>query len=288
MDLPDDIRETAEQIRELEIQGATAVAVESVKALQRCWEDQQDEEVLQAAADHLLETRPTEPGLQNAISQVRETKEFDDTIQHFDAARGSIEQHGSGLLDDGDTVFTHCRSSTVEHVIKHAAMDVELDVRNTETRPVYQGRKTARKLADSGIPVTHTVDSAGHHSIRQSDIVLLGADAVDADGSVYNKIGSALMALAAADADVPLYICTDAWKFAPQTLEGGHIEVEHREPDEVWADPPEGVDVENPAFERIPADRIAGIVTELGIIEPREFADTVAEAYPALVADHGQ
>lgn len=285
MDLPAHITDTADEIRELEIQGATAVAVESVKALQQCWEDEQDEELLQAAAEHLLATRPTEPGLQNAVHQVVGTKEFDATIEHFDDAREKINEHGAGLIDEGDVVFTHCRSSTVEHIIKHAAADRDLSVRNTETRPVLQGRKTARKLAEAGIPVTHTVDSAGHHDLQGADIALLGADAVAADGTVYNKIGSELMALAAADDDVPLYVCTDSWKFAPQTLHGGAIEVEHRDPDEVWEDPPDGVDVQNPAFEAVRPGQIAGIVTELGVIPPEEFADRVGQQYPALTED---
>lgn len=283
MQLPGHIEETAQQIEELEIQGATAVAVESVKALQRCWKEEQDDELLHAAADRLLETRPTEPGLQNAVHVAVGAKRFDTALEHFADAKDAINEEGLELFEDGMTVFTHCHSSTAEGAIIHAhERDTELRVRNTETRPVFQGRKTARNLAGSGIEVVHTVDSAAETSLAESDIMAIGADAVTADGTLYNKIGSLMMARSAQTHDVPVYVFTDSWKFAAQTLHGGTVEIEQRDPEEVWPDPPAGVDVRNPAFDAVPAELIDGIVTELGILEPTALADAVLETYPAL------
>jgi eIF-2B alpha/beta/delta-like uncharacterized protein len=271
------VEETARKIRELEIQGATAVARESIRALQELHETGPTDEELQEAAATLRATRPTEPGLQNALDYVLGTRDFSTALEHFDDAQDKIREIGEPLIPDGGTVYTHCHSSTVRHVLEEAAAEKDLTVANTETRPVFQGRKTARELVDDGIEVHHFVDSAAREALGMADVMMIGADAITPEGAVYNKIGSRLFSDAAADVDVPVYVCTDAWKLA---TEG--IEVEQRDRDEVWEDPPDGVTVHNPAFDRVRPDAIEGIVTEVGVLEPADVKAQIMDAYPEL------
>ncbi|MCJ7429508.1 MAG: hypothetical protein MUP66_03910 [Candidatus Nanohaloarchaeota archaeon QJJ-5] len=265
------VEDTAQQIEALEIQGATRVAIESIKALEDIADDV-DDQTLQENADRLLETRPTEPALQNAVRFVLETGRFDEALKHFEEAKTAINSYGAELLADDDAVYTHCHSSTVEGIIIEATEHTDIHVYNTETRPRFQGRITAEELSDAGISVDHFVDSAAIKALDGADRMLIGADAVTADGTVYNKIGSRLIAEAAVRRDVPVHVCTDSWKLWQKEAP---VAVEERSHDEVWDSPPTNVSIHNPAFEAVPADLIDSIVTELGVLEP----DAVADAY---------
>lgn len=269
------VEETARKIESLEIQGATSVAVESIRALQRIADDV-DEQTLHENAERLLSTRPTEPALQNAIGFVLETGRFDEALDHFSTAKNTINDTGAQLLADDTAVYTHCHSSTAEGIIVEAAGRGDLRVLNTETRPRFQGRITAEELAEEGLKVDHFVDSAAIEALEQADRMLIGADAVTEDGTVYNKIGSRLIAEAADRRDVPVHVCTDSWKFWQKE---SPVEIEERAHDEVWKGPPDGVTIHNPAFEAVPPSLITSIVTELGNLAPDEFADAFHSAY---------
>ena len=136
---------------------------------------------------------------------------------------------------------------------------------NTETRPLFQGRKTAKDLAHLKIPVKHFVDSAARIAIKQSDIAIFGADAVT-DAKVFNKIGTEMLAIIAKTRRVPVYIATSLWSYDPDQRI-----VEHRSTKEIWNRPPKGVQIENLAFEKIPFKLIKGIITEKGILRPKKF-----------------
>jgi eIF-2B alpha/beta/delta-like uncharacterized protein len=274
--------DVAKKIRALEIQGATATAVKAVEALKMMEESGATAQEMEKAADTLRGARPTEPALQNAIDHVMKSREYEQVLSHFRSSRETIANHGRDRVPEDGTVYTHCHSSTVVAVLKEAYSEKEFAVANTETRPVYQGRTTARSLDRHGIPVEHYVDSAARTALEKSDIMLIGADAITEEGDVYNKIGSRLIACAASDLDVQIYVCTDSWKLDIDTLDGEAVHVEERPPAEVWQDSPESVTVRNPAFERLPANLIEGTVTELGILEPAAVADQVRDEYPEL------
>ena len=99
---------------------------------------------------------------------------------------------------------------------------------------------------------------------------------------IYNKIGSEMFAIIASKYDVPLYVCTDSWKFDPKGTYGMGEDVEERKPEEVWKDSPKGVKILNPAFEKIRPDLVAGIISELGIYPHQAFLEELEEKYSWL------
>ncbi|MDY6788979.1 MAG: hypothetical protein SVV03_03365 [Candidatus Nanohaloarchaea archaeon] len=277
------VQEIARKIEQLKIQGATSVAIEAVKALKNLYEREKDEEALEKAGERLKNTRPTEPALKNAVNYCIRTKKFDKILGHFKSSKKEIAETAQDLLKDGTTVYTHCHSSTVTEILKLAdSKEKEIDVKNTETRPVFQGRTTARELAELDMRVEHFVDSAARFALKKSDVMLIGADAVTFDGHVYNKVGSELIANVANDLEVPLYVCTDSLKLAPETGKGLKVEIEERLPSEVWENAPEGVEVRNPAFEKVKPRFIEGIVTELGILGAEKLSERAVEEYPEI------
>ena len=200
-------------------------------------------------------------------------------------AKSKIQQVGSNRIVDGLTVMTHCHSSVVSGIIiKAFEQGKKFDVVCTETRPLYQGHITAMELSEKGVPTTLIVDSAMRWAIQQKevDLIIVGADAITSEGVVINKIGTRLLALAAEEYNVPFYVATPIFKFAPETVVGNLEKIEMRKPEELWAEPPKSLIVENPAFETVARKYIHGIITELGIIPPSYLYGAAMEKYPFI------
>jgi translation initiation factor 2B subunit (eIF-2B alpha/beta/delta family) len=153
-------------------------------------------------------------------------------------------------------------------------------VHNTETRPHFQGRKTAMELARDGIKVVHYVDSAARLAMKKADIMLIGCDAFTSEGRVINKIGSELFAEIAHRLQVPVYVCTSTWKFDPKTVFGFEEQIEERARCEVWKDIPKNVRVDNHAFEIVSPELITGMITEMGVYRPEVLVEELRVRAP--------
>lgn len=287
-----------EDIRSVKIQGAQNVAQAAAKAISIITQQHLEHpnelvKQLDKARKSLQETRPTEPAMRNVLHfllyDIENNENIPDTLNkrqlainnHFNSSKDTISQIGEKKIKSGEVVFTHCHSSTVTNILKTAKRKHKtFKVFNTETRPIYQGRITAKELARAGIPVVHFVDSAGRMALKEADIMLIGADAISSDGQVFNKIGSQLFAEIADKYDVPLYVCTDSWKFNSKSLFGYEEINENRPSKEVWPTVPDRVEISNPAFEKIEADLITGIISELGVYNSFIFIEEVKKAYP--------
>ena len=236
------------------------------------------------AANIIFRTRPTAVSLENALLFVLNSvnpkgelkamrgeteKSAHEFIHEAKRSLSELSRIGAELIRDGATIHTHCNSTAVIRSIIRASTDgKKVTVHSTESRPRYQGRITARELAGSGIEVKMLVDSAARLYMDDVDLVMVGADTIAADGSLFNKIGTWQIALAAKDCGVPFYSCAETFKFSPRTLSGLDTTIEMRAEEEV-ADPSEFPDVRilNPAFDHTPGDLITGIVTERGVVK---------------------
>jgi len=261
-------------IKEVKIQGAESVAKAAVKALALKHDKN--------SVKKLISLRPTEPALRNSIKYVLQhydlKKGIQEVISHFESNHKKINSFGASIIKNNMTVFVHCHSSTIIGILKEAKRQGKrFSVICTETRPLFQGRKTAAELANARIPVTLIVDSASRIALKEADIMLLGADAITAS-KVYNKIGSELFATIADKFEVPVYICTNSWKFDSNPEE----EIEERPSMEVWENPPKGVKIYNPAFEKINPKLIESIISELGILDFNSFISQVKKTYPFI------
>lgn len=292
-------------IKCLKIQGAINVAISAVKAFENKFNILYKEnnrniqnlvKELLSIKEELFSLRSTEPALRNALNKIfygvkytldsQELKNIIDANinevkKHFSESKKLITKFGSKRISNGMTIFTHCHASTVTAILIEAAKNkINFDVCNTETRPLFQGRITAKELSDNEIKVQHFVDSAGRIALKKCDLMLIGADAILSDGTVINKIGSEMFAEIANRYDINVYICTDSWKFDPETIYGSDERIEIRDQKEIWNDIPKNVTVKNYAFEKINSKLITGIISELGIYKPDVFVSEVLEKYP--------
>ncbi len=282
-----------DDIEDLRIQGSSKVRKAAVKALRQSVSKSRAKTLvafrreLQRHCLEILMARPTEPETRTAMRVIlkaaslhsRDLQEVKDhvlkTIRQYEADRNKamerIALYGSRLIEKGDTLLTHCHSHTVEEIFKKAKRKIE-KVYCTETRPLFQGRITAARLAKAGIPSTLIVDSAADRFMHPVDKVFVGCDAVLSDGSIVNKIGTAQIANSAKKHHNPLFVCTSSHCFDPATYFGFEEEIEERDKNEVWQKRPKKVRVRNPAFDVVDAFYIQAIVSEIGVFDPENFA----------------
>jgi len=221
-------------------------------------------------------------GLKKAVSSAGE--EF---IDRSLKAVSLIARFGSKRIMNGDVVMTHCNSAVVTSTLIEAhRLGRSFEVYVTETRPRFQGRITARQLLDKGIPCTLIVDSAMRYFMKDVDKVVVGADAVAANGALVNKVGTSLMALAAKEARVEFLVAAETYKFSPETLTGGLVWIEERAVEEVLPEAERGelvsVRVRNPSFDVTPPDYVDAIITELGVIPPQAAFWVLQKVYGSL------
>ena len=201
-------------------------------------------------------------------------------------------------MDKPYIVQTHCHSSIVESILIEAhKQGKNFIVVSSETRPFYQGRITAKILSDAGIKVIQVVDSAMRWVANNynSDIIIIGADAITSEGTVLNKIGSRLLALVARELHIPFYVASPLLKYNPGTAFGDYEKIEMRETKEIskdWTDAPKDLIYLNPAFETINRVYISGVITEAGIYPSGQVHMMFSKIYPFLqetyrIIEHG-
>jgi methylthioribose-1-phosphate isomerase len=302
-----DYNEVAEAIKRLAIRGAPAIGVAAAYAVAlgalsiKTQKKAEFMAILKMITHTLSQSRPTARNLFWAIEHMEQAARRgkdpeaikSELIKEAVLIHGAqvesdmqLSLSGATLLDEGDTVLTHCNAGalatagygTALGVIKLAyAEGKKIRVFATETRPLLQGaRLTAFELLRASIPFTLITDSMAGSLMRKGliDAVIVGADRIARNGDTANKIGTYSLAVLAKEHGLPFYVAapTNTIDLSVHTGEG--IIIEERSPDEVTVFQgvhiaPEGIQVYNPAFDVTPHQYITAIITEKGIIRGR-------------------
>jgi methylthioribose-1-phosphate isomerase len=307
--------EVAGAIRRLAVRGAPAIGLAAAYGLALGMSAGDDDEAplerFERLAALLTATRPTGVNLRWAVDRGREVAEAR-AAEGTGAVAGALLESahriaadqleadrrmgelGAELLEPGDRVLTHCNTGplatggggTAGGVIAAAWEAGRLEhVWVDETRPLLQGaRLTAWELTRAGIPFRLVTDASVGTLMARGlvDRVVVGADRIARNGDVANKIGTYTVAVLAARHDVPFYVAAPVSSIDPATASGDEIEIEERDPGEVThlgehAIAPEGAPAANFAFDVTPAELVAAIVTEVGVLRP-PYDDSIARA----------
>jgi methylthioribose-1-phosphate isomerase len=208
------------------------------------------------------------------------------------AANQSMGRFGATLMPASGGVLTHCNAGALATCGYGTALGViraaveqgkKIHVYADETRPFLQGsRLTAWELMKDGIPTTVISDNMSGSMMRQGKIgaIVVGADRIAANGDVANKIGTYSVAVLAKEHGIPFYVAAPFSTIDLDTPDGSKIPIEQRDTREVThiagkQVTPNGVQVENPAFDVTPAKYVTAIVTERGIARA-PFAESLA------------
>ena len=253
----------------------------------------------------MSETRPTAVNLFWAIERMREAfrrekasnqepekikkclvEEALSIFREDIEANRALGRFGAELLSDGDTVLTHCNAGALATAgdygtalgVIRGAIDAgkRIAVIADETRPFLQGlRLTAWELAKDNIPVTVITDNMAGHVMKSGKVnaVVVGADRIAANGDTANKIGTYMVAVLAREHNIPFYVAAPISTIDLSLKSGEEIPIEERDGKEVthikeYQLAPDGVGVQNPAFDVTPNNLIAAIITNKGVARP--------------------
>jgi methylthioribose-1-phosphate isomerase len=280
------VDQLCEAIAGLAIRGAPALGAAGAMGVALAWRTGVS---LDEAAARLKATRPTAVNLAWGVDRARMAADPVAEALAIAAEDGQrnrrIGAHGAPLIPDGGRVLTHCNAGALACVGYGTALGVIRSaweagrlkgVWADETRPVLQGaRLTAWELHQLGIPVTVVADvmAASLMGNGEVDCVIVGADRVARNGDVANKVGTYGLAVLAAYHGVPFYVAAPRSTIDLDCPSGDHIPIEQRPADEVAVIGghrlvPEGVAVDNRAFDITPASLVTAIITEDGVAEP--------------------
>lgn len=277
-------QEVIHAIKTMIVRGAPAIGVSAAFGMALA---EIKGENIQKAAEEIKAARPTAINLFWAVDRVLNSDNIlDESIKMYEEdmqTNRNIGKYGSEIIDEGDTILTHCNAGALACVDYGTALGViraahyqgkNIKVICDETRPRGQGASlSVWEMQQENIPVKLIPDVASGYLMSQKiiDKVVIGADRI-ANGGVVNKIGSFMVALAAKNFNIPFYVAAPLSTFDKEANIFDTI-IEERDGDEVryYGDSricPKGTEVINPAFDIVPSEYITGIITEKGIINP--------------------
>ncbi|GAB96404.1 methylthioribose-1-phosphate isomerase [Kineosphaera limosa] len=292
----------------LAVRGAPALgaagALGVVVALEQAEREGWDESRLRAEIDRIRDARPTAVnlawGVDEALGRRADGREAVlaaalQIVADDEAANRELSRVGADWLlartgRERLRIVTHCNTGALATTAWGTAYGIihELYTRGAvdlvyadETRPLLQGaRLTSWELTRDGIEHVVQADGAAASTILRglADAAIIGADRIAANADTANKIGSVALALACARAGIPFVVAAPSSTVDLRTPSGAQIRIEERDGAEVVtfdgaAIAPPGTRGFNPAFDVTPADLIAAVVTEHGVVEPARDPD---------------
>jgi methylthioribose-1-phosphate isomerase len=257
---------------------------------------------LETAVKGLAATRPTAVNLFWALDRMRQAAVASRALP-LDAVRGrllaeaqairdediaanrAMGAHGAVLVPPNARILTHCNAGALATAGYGTALGVVRAAHEQgkvalvwvdETRPVMQGsRLTAWECVREGIPHRLIADVAAASVMARGevDLIVTGADRIAANGDTANKIGTYSLAVLAAHHRVPFYVAAPFSTIDASIASGAEIPIEERDASEVrrvgsQQTAPSASPVFNPAFDVTPAELIAAIITERGVVRP--------------------
>lgn len=289
--LPDFIK----AIKNLSIRGAPLIGVSASLFLANLARKNFNKESLVSAALEIREARPTAVNLMVCIDRmIKKIKSATSVDQISEEAKSifledvklceSIAKNGAELIQDGDSVVTHCNTGalatagigTALGVLRFAVQEQKkkIHVYVDETRPLLQGgRLTAWELEKLDIPFTLITDSMAAFLMKNKKIqkAIVGCDRIAMNGDFANKIGTYSLAVNCYYHQVPFYVAGPYTTIDFHCPTGDDIPIEERHSEEVlgfkqnhqqmiWA--PEKSKVYNPSFDVTPAKLVSAWILD--------------------------
>ncbi|KXB05250.1 hypothetical protein AKJ49_01190, partial [candidate division MSBL1 archaeon SCGC-AAA382A03] len=168
------------------------------KAVKRIKNTRPTQTSLHYLMDEMLETAEEKIGKDENLFKAMRKKAYDWTKNLMKVSR-KLGKHTSKIIDDGDTILTHCYGGPAIYFMgDYARRDgKEVNYYCTETRPYLQGaRLTSFALSQGGFDVTLITDGMPAYCMSEGLIskFITGADRISMDGGVANKIGTCQIA----------------------------------------------------------------------------------------------
>nr|XP_018902695.1 PREDICTED: translation initiation factor eIF-2B subunit delta [Bemisia tabaci] len=249
---------------------------------------------LEPAVNYLNQCRPVSVSMTNALKHIKwHLTQLPNNITDAEARlkmshvittyiKEQIEVAGEAIslfvrkkIANGDVILTFGCSSLVERILKEAhEAGVDFSVVIIDSAPWFEGKEMLRRLVKAKIPCTYVLISAASFIMKQASKVLLGAHALLANGCVMSRSGTAMVALLANTANVPVLVCCETHKFSERVQTDAFVYNELGDPNELvsTASPLNGWESNNflvplsLVYDVTPPDLVTAVVTELAIL----------------------
>ena len=254
---------------------------------------------LSSQIDYLVSCRPLSVSMGNAIRWLKleisnvdpdtpESEAIADLCFSIDSfireritiAGQVIASSSAEKIKDGDIILTYAKSSVVQHTLLEAyRRGTRFKAIVVDSRPLFEGKNLARSLANLGIEVQYALTHSISHVVQDATKVFLGAHAMMSNGRLYSRVGTALVAMMAKEADIPVIVCCESVKFTDKVALDSIVNNEVAPPDELilqgnqssslehWRDTP-NLQLLNLMYDVTPAEYIDMVITEYGSLPP--------------------
>ncbi|KAG6335047.1 hypothetical protein ID866_4049 [Astraeus odoratus] len=277
---------------------------------------------LSSQITHLVSARPLSVTMGNAIRQLKleisgsdidlpeqDAKnalciKIDNYIRdRIDIADQVIQETAGNKIKDGDVILTYARqrSSVVEKVLLQAWEDGKrFSVIVIDSRPMLEGTASGyspdecslrtltgkvllKALTAQSIPCTYLLLPSLPAVLPHTTILFLGAHSIHANGAVFARAGTAMVAMMAKAHNVPVVVCCETYKWtesvrwdsfsknesAPLPLPSRKSHASRHDPD---IKPNQDLAVLSPLYDLTPPSYITAVVTEVGVIPPSSMS----------------
>ncbi|KAI4125741.1 MAG: hypothetical protein LQ338_004105 [Usnochroma carphineum] len=257
---------------------------------------------LSAQIDYLVSCRPLSVSMGNAIRwlkllisridpdtpEARAKHELCLAIDNFireriTVAGQAIATSACSKIQDGDVILTFAKSSIVERTLAEAyRQGKKFRVIVVDSRPLHEGRNLARALVNLGLRVQYALTHTLSHVVQDATKVFLGAHAMMSNGRLYSRIGTAIVAMLAKEAAIPVIVLCESIKFTdkvaldsiaineiapPEELGFSGTETSEQDSQEKWRDAPY-LQPLNLMYDVTPEEYIHVVITEYGSLPP--------------------
>lgn len=190
--------------------------------------------VLNPQIEYLTECRPMCFSMGNAIRLLKaKVNRFDIDTPEDEAKEGLLEsiddfireritlaeliiaRNAADMIADGDVILTYRRHRLVEKALSQALQDgKKFQVSIVDDPYDYSGQSLAKALSREGIRVFYSPHLGGLQvNVRRATKVVLGAEAIFANGSLYGPTGTSDISMAATDAGIPVIALCETISF---------------------------------------------------------------------------
>ncbi|KAK0507796.1 hypothetical protein JMJ35_009685 [Cladonia borealis] len=254
---------------------------------------------LSSQIDYLVSCRPLSISMGNAIRWLKvKISEVDISVEEFRAkadlcnaidnfitekiivADQVITRRAVEKIKDGDLILTYAKSSIVQQVLVEAyRKGKQFKVIVVDSRPLFEGKNLARALAELGLDVQYSLTHGISHVMKDATKVFLGAHAMMSDGRLYSRVGTALVAMTAKEANVPVIVCCESVKYTERVALDSFVHNEIAPPEELiihgekssplsrWLEVP-NLQLLNLMYDLTPAEYITMVIDESGYLPP--------------------
>ena len=287
--MKDDLATRLSKLAEDRTSGASELLVDAVALLRAALARGV---VPRPVARELVRAQPSMAPLWNvvghALASENRSSDFERYVAQLERAPRTLARHAMGVLVTDEPsrplhLVTLSFSGTVVTTLQEVMRRREVQVSCGEGQPALEGRRLAERLAATGIPVTVYADGALGQALDTAEAVVVGADAVSPEWFL-NKSGTWMLAAAAAQRGVPVYVCASRDKFLSTAI-AARLTIRDEPPAEIWPSPPPGVSVRNRYFERTPLELVTAVISDLGVLGAALVPEACPTSHDALLLD---